>query len=169
MIPYDVKRLKHYSNLDDTAQSVLREYAAKLQCSKERPLINKEFDRWKLEREYQDARNRSYRLAEKLVFGGTALASAMFLGSVLPADRHISVTALASIIGTMVGSVCMVAESWYHPLGNVLKPLDKIMMLDYELKDMRGTSVYEEKLKRQYVKKLSQYIKKNYLEKQMCA
>ena len=93
----------------------------------------------------------------------------MFLGSVLPADRHISVTALASIIGTMVGSVCMVAESWYHPLGNVLKPLDKIMMLDYELKDMRGTSVYEEKLKRQYVKKLSQYIKKNYLEKQMCA
>jgi len=169
LVLYDNHRLKHYASLDERAQSILQDCAKDLQINKEISLANIGFDKEKLEKEYENARRRPYLLAGTLAFFGTAIPSALVLANVLPYDQHVNTTATALLMGTIVGGAGWVAEQWWEPIIKVVKPLEKIMMLDFEMKDMRGTYICDEKIMKHYVKKLYQYIKRTYIDIEMRA
>jgi hypothetical protein len=169
LISQENKRLESCPYLDDVAQALLADYARELQISKEKSLTDKTFDKYKLESGYDTAKERPYRFAKPIVFLGSTTVSTIALGYTLPECYYVNIGGMALVMGAMIGGGCWVIESVLQPLGRILKPLEKIMMLDYEMKDMQGTSIYENKLKKQYVRKLSQHIKKNYHENRMRA
>jgi hypothetical protein len=139
---------------DDGLYAIMQEYASKLQDSRVKPLINQKFDKSKLEKRIERAKNWRYPLATSLVFFTSA--AGMSLGINYLAQTYeiemLNFSTIPLFLGTFIATIPTILETWYRPVG-------RLLMLDLSSSRIKGTEEYESNLRSDYMRKANSYLK----------
>jgi len=138
-------------NLDVIVKGMLQKYASERQKSRERELLDYNFDRLEMDAQISKSMNWKYRVGGG-VFYLISAVSASFAVATLMTGKYVS--SFAPFAGSLAAFPLTLIEHWGP------RPIGRLLMSNYTDSITLGTAYYEEKLEKKYHDMIHHYAQK---------